>query len=70
VLTDYLCILKVFALDTESSRSPTPGPREVIVIDPKENGCKDELPIHLRYDWIGAYPGRRYVCYYEVNDNL
>jgi hypothetical protein len=60
----------VFGVDSESSRLPTPGPLEVIVIDPNENKCKDGLPIHLRYDKRGANLGRRYVCYYEVNDNL
>jgi hypothetical protein len=33
----------VFGVDSESSRSPMPGPREVIVIDPNENECKDGL---------------------------
>ena len=66
----YSRILKVFGVDSESSRSPTLGPREVIVIDPNENECKDRLPVHLRYDWTGANPGRRYVCCCEVNDNL
>jgi hypothetical protein len=51
----------VFGVDSESSRSPTPSPREVIVIDPSENECKDRFPVHLRYDWTGANPGRRYV---------
>jgi hypothetical protein len=41
---------KVFGVDSESSRSPMYGPREVIVIDPNENECKDGLPIHLMYD--------------------
>jgi hypothetical protein len=66
----YSCILKVFGVDSESSRSLTPGPREDIVIDPNENECKDGLPVHLMYDWTGANPGRRYVCCCEVNDNL
>jgi hypothetical protein len=66
----YSCILKVFGIDSESSRSSMPGPREVTVIDPNENECKDGLPIHLWYDWIGANLGRRYVCCYELNENL
>jgi hypothetical protein len=48
---------KVFRVDSESSRSPTPGPREVIVIDPNENECKDGLPIHLKYDRTGTNSG-------------
>jgi hypothetical protein len=54
----YSCILKVFGVDHESSRSPTPGPHKVIIIDPNENECKNRLPIHLRYDWTGANLGR------------
>jgi hypothetical protein len=46
----YSCILKVFGVDSESSRSPMPGPHEVIVIDPNENECKDGFPVHLKYD--------------------
>jgi hypothetical protein len=53
----YSCILKVFGVDSESSRSPTPGPCEVIIKDPNENKCKDGLPIHLKYEWTGANPG-------------
>jgi hypothetical protein len=60
----------VFGEDSESSISPTPGPREVIVIGPNENKCKDRLSVHLRYDWTGANPGRRYVCCCKVKDNL
>jgi hypothetical protein len=66
----YSCILKVFGVDSESSRSPMPGPHEVIVIDPNENECKDGFPVHLKYDWIGTNPGHRYVCYCDVNDNM
>jgi hypothetical protein len=46
----------VFGVDSESSRSATPLPREVIVIDPNENKCKDRLHVHLKYDWTGANP--------------
>ena len=60
----------MFGVDSESSRSPTPGPREVIVIDPNENECMDGLPVHLRYDWTGANPRHQYVSYCEVNNNL
>jgi hypothetical protein len=66
----YSCILKVFGVDSESSRSLTPGPHGVIVIAHNENECKDGLPVHLRYDWTGANLERRYVCCCEVNDNL
>jgi hypothetical protein len=47
----------VFGVDSESSRSPRPSPREVIVIDPNENECKDGLPVHLKYVWIGKSLG-------------
>jgi hypothetical protein len=46
------------------------GPREVIIIDINEKKCKDGLLVYLRYDWIGANPGCRYVRCCEVNDNL
>jgi hypothetical protein len=49
----------VFGVDSDSSRSPTPGSHEVIVLDPNENECKDGLLVHLRYDWTGANPGHR-----------
>jgi hypothetical protein len=48
-------------VDFKSSRSPAPGPCEVIIIDPNENECKDGLPVHVRYDWTGANLGCRYV---------
>jgi hypothetical protein len=60
----------VFGVDSESSRLSPPGPHEVTVIDPNENECKDGLPVHLKYDWTCTNPRRRYVCFYEVNDNL
>jgi hypothetical protein len=66
----YSCILKVFGVDSDSSRSPSPDPREVIVLDPYENECKDGLFVHLRYDSTGANPRRRYACCCEVNVNL
>jgi hypothetical protein len=66
----YSCILKVFGVDSDSSRSSMHCPREVIVLDPNENEWKDELPVHLRYDWTGANARRRYVCCCEVNDKL
>jgi hypothetical protein len=66
----YSCILKVFGVDSDSSKSPTPSPHEVIVLDLYENECKHGLPVHVKYDWIGANPWRQYVCCCEANDNL
>jgi hypothetical protein len=60
----------VFGVDSDSSKSPTPDPSEVIILDPNKIECKDEFPIHLRYDWTRANPGRQDVCCCKVNDNL
>jgi hypothetical protein len=52
----YSCNLKVLGVDSNAFRSLMPGPREVVVLDPNSNECKDKLLVHLRYDWIGTKP--------------